>query len=451
MFTRKKHYAVLVGLVVLVLVLTACGPAPTPTPVPPTKAAPTPTAQKVTLTWAFWGSPQETATHQKVADAFMAKYPQYSIKIMSAEWGDYHTKMDALFAGGKPEDLPDVMFVAYPTKYATLGALEPLDAYIARDKYDVSIYWPNVLERATINGKIYGFPRDLGIDLLYYNKKIFTAAGVAFPTDKWTWDDFLAAAEKLTVKDASGRVTRYALGMEEGKYWHWPGQMGGGIVDDAANSYRNPSKCMLDTPESKAGIEFMNTLYRKGYLMPHADMQAQGGDKGVFVADQVAMIIQNLSRVSQFTQAGKEFDVAPLPLPKGGQRSTAAGGALWSITAKSLHKDAAWEFVKFLQAPDGGQAIYAASGEILPATRPTVQSDAFRKAVPVNVNSITTEAEGASFVGLPLFPDWDTFNTTIVTPGLQKIWIGEVTPDKGLADLCKQLNDALKQAGYPKK
>jgi multiple sugar transport system substrate-binding protein len=446
MFTFR-NYVMVVGVVVLALLFAGCAPAAQPTTPPPTATA----VQKTTLTWAFWGSPQETATHQKVADAFMAKYPQYSIKIMSAEWGDYHTKMDALFAGGKPEDLPDVMFVAYPAKYATLGVLEPLDSYIARDKYDLSIYFPNVLERAKFDGKIYGFPRDLGIDLLYFNKQMFTAAGIAFPTDKWTWNDFLAAAAKLQVKDASGRVTRYALGMEQGKFYHWPGQMGGGIVDDAANSYRNPSKCMLDSPQSLAGIQFMNTLYRQGYLMPHADMQAQGGDQGVFLAGRVAMIIQNLSRVSAFTKAGMQFDVAPLPLPPNGQRQTAAGGALWSIPAKSLHKDAAWEFVKFLQAPDGGQAIYAASGEILPSTKPTVQSDAFRNAMPVNVNSILTEAQGASFMGNPLFNEFDTLNTTIITPGLEKIWIGEASPEQGVADLCKQLNDVLKQAGYPKK
>ena len=60
--------------------------------------------------------------------------------------------------------------------------------------------WPTTGRRCSsppcYDGSVYGFPRDISVEVLYYNKDIFDEAGVAYPDDTWTWDDFLAAAER---------------------------------------------------------------------------------------------------------------------------------------------------------------------------------------------------------------------------------------------------------------
>jgi multiple sugar transport system substrate-binding protein len=58
--------------------------------------------------------------------------------------------------------------------------------------YDLEDYWPGLLESAKFEGSVYGFPRDIEVNVIYYNKDMFDAAGVAYPSDDWTWDDFLA-------------------------------------------------------------------------------------------------------------------------------------------------------------------------------------------------------------------------------------------------------------------
>ena len=71
------------------------------------------------------------------------------------------------------------------------------------------------------------------MNILYYNKDLLDKAGVKYPDENWKWDDLLAAAEKLTVKDAGGKVTQYALAMEgNDKYDKWVNQNGGAILDD---------------------------------------------------------------------------------------------------------------------------------------------------------------------------------------------------------------------------
>jgi multiple sugar transport system substrate-binding protein len=237
----------LVAALVLGLILSACAVPPPPAAGP--EAAP-PAEGPVTLTWAMWGSPAEVQTHQTVADAFMEEHPDINIEIMAEPWSDYFTKVQTLWASGDPAAIPDVLFLWPTPRYAADGVLENLDPWIEAAGYDLSDYWPALLESAMYEGSVYGFPRDISIEVLYYNKDIFDEVGVAYPDDTWTWDDLLAAAEELTVVEASGRVARYALGMEGGKFQLWVGQNGGSILDDM----RNPSECTLDEPAAIEGL-----------------------------------------------------------------------------------------------------------------------------------------------------------------------------------------------------
>jgi len=178
---------------------------------------------KVTLRWGMWGSPEEIATHQKVADAYMAKNPNVTIEIWSQPWGDYFTKLDTLFVTKDPKQIPDVFFLSPVPSYAAKGVLQNLDPLIKASNLDLTDYWPGAIASTSYNGSVYGFPRDVGVEVLYYNKDDFDKAKLSYPTDKWTWDDLRKAADALTVKDASGRVTRYGLAMEGGKYFDWVG------------------------------------------------------------------------------------------------------------------------------------------------------------------------------------------------------------------------------------
>jgi ABC-type glycerol-3-phosphate transport system substrate-binding protein len=298
------------------------------------------------------------------------------------------------------------------------------------------------------NGSVYGLPRDNEINILYYNKDLFDKAGVAYPTADWTWDDFLAAAEKLTVKDASGAVTQYALGMENnGKYSKWVLQNGGAILDDL----RNPSKCMLATPESIAGIAFFADLIKNGYAMKDADLNQAGGDAGAFQSGQAAMIIQNTSRVSAFNKANMNYDVAVVPIPEGGKRWNPAGGAAWVMSAGSDNKEAAWAFLKWLQSTDGGQKIYTERGEIFPALQSAANSPAFMtEQPPANKQAIVEEAKSSDVGGFGYFPEWDELAGSIINPGLDRIWAGEATAADALPEICAQVDQFLQDKGYPK-
>ncbi len=447
---KTRWLSMLIMAVLVAMVVGGCTvPAPPPVAAPAESgAAPAAEGGTTTITWALWGSPEEVATHQKVADVFMEEHPEIKVEIMGLPWNDYFTKMQALWASGDSSQIPDVAFLWPTPRYAADGVLEPLTSYIEASGYDLSDYWPALLESAMYDGVVYGFPRDISVDVLYYNKDILDEVGVAYPDDTWTWDDLLAAAEKLTVVDAGGQVTRYALAMEGGKYQEWVGQNKGSILDDM----RNPSKCTLDQPEAMAGIKFFADMMNNNYAMRDANLSQAGGDAAVFASGQAAMIIQNASRVTTFNAAGLNYDVAVVPIPTDGQRSASAGGAAWVMSAGSDNKDAAWTFLSWLQSTDGGQRLYTASGEIFPALQSTARSDAFLNSgePPANRQAFLTEGENARVGNFGYFPEWDELSGSIITPALEQIWVGDATPEDVLPALCEQVNGFLADNGYPK-
>ncbi len=404
--------------------------------------------EKVTITWAMWGSPAEVATHQSVADAFMEENPDIAIEILAEPWGDYFTKIQTLWASGDSSVVPDVLFLSPIVNYASQGVLENLDPWIEASGYDTDDYWPSLLQYGMYEGSVYGLPRDIGLEVLYYNIDIFDEVGVPYPDDTWTWDDLAAVSELLTVVEDSGRVSRYALGMEGGKWLIWIMQKGGMALDDM----RNPSRCALADPEAVEAVQFFKGMIDNNSFMPPANMSQAGGDAAVFQSGQVAMIIQNASRVSAFNAAGMNYDVSVIPIPADGHRASAAGGAAWVMSALSDNKDEAWEFLSWLQSTNGGQRIYTASGEILPALQSTAKSDAFLNSgqPPANRQAFITEGENARMGRIGYFVEYSEINGSFVSPGRDQILIGEVSVEEGLNSICEQVDAFLADNGFPK-
>jgi len=192
-------------------------------------------------------------------------------------------------------------------------------------------------------------------------------------------------------------------------------------------------------------------MMNNGYAMRDADLSQAGGDAAVFASDQAAMILQNTSRVSAFNQAGKNYDLAVVPIPEGGQRWNGAGGAAWVMSSGSDTKDAAWTFLEWLQSTDGGERLYTERGEIFPALQSTANSPAFMTdQPPANKQAIVDEAAASGVGGFGYFPEWDELDSSVISPNLQRIWAGEAPPDEVLPQLCQQMTQFLQVKGYPK-
>ena len=187
--------------------------------------------------------------------------------------------------------------------------------------------------------------------------------------------------------------------------------------------------------------------------MPPANMSQAGGDAAVFQSGQVAMIIQNASRVSAFNAAGMNYDVSVIPIPADGHRASAAGGAAWVMSALSDNKEEAWTFLSWLQSTNGGQRIYTAL--LVRSCRPcrsTAKSDVFLNSgqPPANRQAFITEGENARMGRIGYFVEWSQIGGSFINPGRDQILIGEVGVADGLNSICEQVDAFLEENGFPK-
>lgn len=195
---NKRFPLILSLLMIASMVLTACG-------------SPAANQGPVEITFTMWGAPEELEVWEAVVDDFHAANPNISVKVDVSDWDSYWTKLNTLIAGGTP---PDVFAMDAPLflDWQSRGALLNLQPYIDKNPGLLEGFYPQTLTAYKTPDGYYGLPRDFQTIVLFYNKDMFDAAGVEYPTSDWTYDDLLAAAKTLTLdKDSDGKIDQYGF------------------------------------------------------------------------------------------------------------------------------------------------------------------------------------------------------------------------------------------------
>ncbi len=345
------------------LVISACSgstatpsaAAPTSSPGAPSSVASSPaspspsaagyTGPAATITYSIWGDPQEIKNQQAIVDAFHVTNPKITVKVTVSDWEPYWDKLQTSIAGG---DAPDVFAMDGPLfpDYQTRDVLLDLKPYIDRDGYDLSQLADQAVADFTTPGGQFGLPRDLNVVALYYNKKMFDAAGIAYPDDTWDWAKLTDVAKQLTLKGTNGKVKQWGFYTETTdmeNYWSelvW--QNGGDIIS------ADHKTSLVGTVQAAAGIQFLQDLIWKDKVMPDASITDALGD--AFEQGQAALVADGSWLVATYQATGINFGIAPLPKgPTGQATSINPTGAV--VYKGTKNPDAAWEFVKYLASP----------------------------------------------------------------------------------------------------
>jgi len=180
------------------------------------------------------------------------------------------------------------LFVTFQTKNVLLD----LNDYVKDDpEFNPKAFYPEIVNRFTVGGKLYAIPRDTApFACVYYNKKLFDASGVPYPKDGWDMNDMLDKARKLTKVDREGRVLQYGF-----YAWAWQNfvyAFGGSLADNV----KNPTRCTLDRKESLDGLQFYSDLINKYKVQPSSITMTNlaMGVQGMFSNDRLAMFASGL-------------------------------------------------------------------------------------------------------------------------------------------------------------
>lgn len=380
----------------------------------------------VTLSYAIWDENQKPAM-EDIAAAFEKENPNVTIDIQVTPYKEYFTKLQTAATGGSAAD---VFWMNGPNfqLYASNGQLAPLDDA----GVDAADYPQGLIDLYTFDGTLYGAPKDFDTVALWYNKELFDAAGVEYPTAGWTWDDFTAAAAALT-DPATGQFGVAASQYGQENFYNSIAQAGGEVIsaDGTESGY--------GSPEALAGIELWTDLIEAG-SSPTAQQMTDTNPEDFFLSGKVAMF-QNGSwaaiAYADNADIADKVDVAPLPEgPEGNQSVIHGVGNV--ANAKSPHVAEAKAFAAFASGEQAAK-IQAESGTVIPAFDGTQQAwvDALEQYdLQVYIDALDTA------VPYPVSKNTSAW-TSIESEVLSQVWSGAVTPEEGLKDLAEQMQTAL--------
>lgn len=152
--------------------------------------------QKV-LKWAMWDK-DLTVYYQPLIEAYESAHPDVKVELVDLGSSDYQTVLATQLTGsGSDFDVVTVKDVPGYTTLVNKGVLEPLDEYIAKDGVDLSAF-KGLTDQIKVEDKLYELPFRSDFWVVFYNKDIFDAAGVDYPTNDMTFEQYDALARSVT-------------------------------------------------------------------------------------------------------------------------------------------------------------------------------------------------------------------------------------------------------------
>jgi multiple sugar transport system substrate-binding protein len=394
------------------------------------------TALSADITFQLWGSPQEGEVWNKIVKSFEAQHPEIHVKVELSDWDGYWEKLRVLTAGGTP---PDVFAMSAPSfpDWQSRDVLLNLDPYLKKDPKSLEGIYPFTLEPYKTADGYFGLPRDFQPIVLYYNKDMFDAAQVTYPTDKWTWDDLRQNAKKLTLdKNGDGKIDQWGFwgdGYDQENLWgHVVRSYGGDFVDAKLE------KTLLNSVEALQGFEFIRSMWLDDKTMPSRDQLAQFGYDG-FLSGVAAMGLSGHWSVPEYAEQKFKWDVAPIPAGPVA-RVTTANSAGFVIAKATKNPDEAWEFVKYATG-EIGQSELAKIGFAVPIRESIAKSDAFLgQEVKIN-HQIFVDATSYA-LPMPVFRGYDEWSTA-VGDALSNVWTGDATLEDALSEAVTNADASL--------
>ncbi|HEY3781958.1 MAG TPA: extracellular solute-binding protein [Fimbriimonadaceae bacterium] len=431
---------------------------------------------QITLRLTSWEGDIALNIQRDAVKQFEATHPGIQVKLENIDHGLYFQKLLTMFAANVAPDVAMMGFENFQP-FAKRGVLMPLDDVIrSTPGFDLSQWYPEIIQVHRYQGKLYVLPRDIApMGLIYYNKQMFKDAGIPYPDGSWTWDfkerpelkdkDFLWVIHRLSKFGSDGKPTQW------GFVSAWPGLLaqsfalptGGRELDD----YANPTKVLYDSPEMIRAYQFAADLMFKNQWVPsnqEITSVLQTNTDHLFSTQKVAMMEGGIWEVPNIRKdlipekpGFFDWDLTMFPAYKDGTRMFPSGGSGYSIVSSTKYPKEAWELLKFMTSPDVMQKV-AAAGLAQPAIRRLAISEPWVPGpnTPLESqyphNRIVTD-EAVKYVKFAPSSEYYPALQTYINPRVDTIWTGEHTPQEALTqatqDAQQQLDNLRRKENLP--
>lgn len=367
------------------------------------------------VVWHAYRAAEKTAL-EKVAAAYNASHPATHVSTLAVPFDAFADKISAAVPRGKG---PDVFIYAQDRLGGWIEAgntVEPIDFFLDQATRDRFI--PTTNEAMTYRGTVYGLPVNYKEIALIYNKKLV-------PAPPKTTAELVAVAKKLT-DTAAGR---FGLAYAYNDFYYHAALMNG----FGGRVFEGGSKPVLDNPQNVLALDELLKWIFKDKILPAEPSVAL--ITALFNEQKAAMIFSGPWFLSEIAPT-VDYGLATLPT-----LSEAEGKPMrpWMtvegafIAAPSQHKDAAYDFIKYLTDKEAGR-VMALEGRQSPANK-AVYDDAKVAADPV-LKVFRKQAEVS--VPMPNLPEM-TMVWSPATTALAGISKGNLSPKDGMAKAQAQV------------
>lgn len=300
------------------------------------------TTEPVVINYYEWDLPDE---------AFIEKFNQENPDIQVVVHtipanGERLTKLDILAMSGGDMDVMPISDGDQFTRFES-GMLASLDEFIERDGIDMEKNFGKYAVWGQSNGVYYGIPFRATQTAIYYNKDMFDQAGVAYPSDDWTWDEYIETAKKMAEWGKSQGIY--------GTYTHTYANEWATIAGQVGNWYTEDGKCNIKDPAWVRALQVRKSLDDAGVQMPYGQIVAvKAVINSSFLGGKEAMVHAGSWLVRDMKNKDKfpfDFRVGVTYLPRydesvEGPRANYSASVL-AIPANSKHKEEAWRFIRY--------------------------------------------------------------------------------------------------------
>lgn len=383
------------------------------------------------LTVTIWDEGQRPGLQQIVDDWSAESGIQATINVV--DWNSYWTLLEAGATGG---ELPDVFWMHSNVAQQYMEndmLLDLTDKIKDSDKIDLNNYYEGIVNLYQSEGKQYAIPKDIDTIALWYNKTIFDEMGVDYPDDTWTWDDFAAAAKKLTNDDHWGYAI--APGNNQEGFYNTIYSMGGYVISD------DKKTSGFDDPNTIKAMEFFTDMIKDGSC-PDLATVSETAPNELLCVGKTAMSINGSWMLAGYRDneyAAANCDVAVLPYYKDpSDRVSIYNGLGWAASANGKNTDAAWSLIEYLGSEEA-QIKQAELGVTMSAYKGT--SDAWVNSVDCFDLNGHMKMLDAKLVFRP-YSRVTTVWEDMMTEKLKEAWTG----DKATADVCKDIATEMNAA-----
>ena len=383
----------------------------------------------------------------KIIDGLAADFEKENpgIKMKPIYSGSYQESITKALTAVKSGD-PPVTSILLSTDMFTLideDAIVPFDELIKTpdDQAWLRSFYPGFMENSQTGGKTWGIPFQRSTIVLYYNKDAFKEAGLDPNRPPANWKEQVEYAQKLTKRDASGKVTQWGIQIPSSGFPYWLFQA---LAVQAGTNLMNSAgtQTYYDRPEVIEGLTYWIDLVNKYKVHPEGIVE-WGTTPKDFFEKKVAMMWTTTGNLTN-VRTNAKFDFGVAMLPAGKQRGSPTGGGNFYLFKKSTpaQREAAFKFIKWVTTPqraaqwgiDTGYVAVRADAWSTPAMKTYV--DGFPAAAVARDQLPYAKAELSTHDNQRV--------TKALNDGLQAALTGTKTPEQAMKDAQRESERLLR-------